>query len=64
MSPVVQTVIAAAIVVAAAAFIVVRAVQSVRGRKPGCCTDSMPGSRDPCSGCPGRIGCGGQGKTG
>lgn len=61
MSPAVQTVIAAVIVAAAAAFIAVRAVQSARGRKPGCCTDAGPVSRGSCSGCPG---CGSQGKTG
>jgi hypothetical protein len=56
MSPVVQTVVAAAIVIAAAAFIVLRTVQSVRGRKPGCCTDTRASSCGSCSGCPGNGG--------
>lgn len=64
MNPVFQTVTVAAIVAAAAAFIVVRAVQSVRGRKPGCCTDTKPSSYGSCSGCPGNAGCGSQNKTG
>jgi len=61
VSPAVQAVIVAAIVVAAAAFIVVRTIQSVRGRKPGCCTDTDARSCGSCSGCPG---CGSQDKTG
>ena len=61
MSPAVQTVIVALVVAAAVAFVIVRAVQSVRGRKPGCCTDDKPSSCGSCSGCPG---CGSQDKTG
>ncbi len=53
MSPVVQAIAAGSIVAAAAAFVIVRAVQSVRGRKPGCCTDTRTSSCGSCSGCPG-----------
>ena len=64
MSPVVQTAIVAVIVAAAVAFVIVRTVQSVRGRKPGCCTDTQADGCNSCSGCSGTIGCGNQDKTG
>ncbi len=54
MSPAVQAIVVAAIVAAAAAFIILRAVQSVRGRKPDCCTESRKGGCGSCSGCPGK----------
>jgi len=53
VSPVIQAVIVAAIVAAAAVFVIVRAVRSVRGGKPACCTGTGTSACGSCSACPG-----------